>query len=173
MPFDATDLNYISKKLASPPEILKSLSEEERDADLLLNHVCIKDIKRGDSRKINPLTYIKLVVFRYSHDLDFDIDEKDYVAKTVYSTYPSLKDCYNYNFINTNKLGEQKSQHLLMAAGLFDDKIPVKILYPNYKKDIEEGFKGHPAHLKQFPAHINEWIDVLKEINKKKWLSNK
>ena len=169
MILDEKDLKYIARKLASSSKILKGLTEENRDVDLLLNSVSVKRIKKEDSLKISPLTYIKLIVFRYSYDSNFNIDEKDYIAKTIYTYYTSINVYYDYSLINTSKLGEKKSQYLLVLAGFFHERFPIRILYPNHKREIELGFRTE-QHLRPLSEHVTEWLDILKEINRKKWL---
>ena len=163
------DIKYIVKKLAVSPQTLRKLTEEENDANLILNETSIRHIKKSDALKIDPLTYIKLIVFRYSYDAEFEMAEKDYIAKSIYINYPSIKDCPNYFLIHQDMIGEKKSQYLLVLSGFFHDQFPIRILYPNYKKQIEDGFKSQ-GKLKDLNKHIENWLDILKEIHIKKWL---
>ena len=164
------DIKYIVKKLAVSPQTLRKLTEEENDANLILNETSIRHIKKSDALKIDPLTYIKLIVFRYSYDAKFEMAEKDYIAKSIYINYPSIKDCPNYFLIHQDMIGEKKSQYLLVLAGFFHDQFPIRILYPNYQKQIEDGFKLQNT-LKGLNRHVDDWIGILKEIHTKNWLS--
>lgn len=165
-----SDLKYIVKKLAVSPSTLKKLMEEEKDVNLVLDAVSIKAIKKGDALKIAPLTYIKLIVFRYSHDSGFDINERDYVAKSVYNHYPSIKNCPDFLLIKKEPISEKRSQYLLILSSFFQERIPLRFIHPDYKKEIEDGFKLQNI-LKDLPKHSQDWGGILMEIHKKDWLS--
>lgn len=165
------DIKYLVKKLAVPTQTLRKLTEEENDTNLIINEASIRHIKKGDALKINPLTYIKLIVFRYSYDAKFEMAEKDYIAKSIYNHYPSIRSCPDYFLIHKNMIEEKRSQYLLVLAGFFYDQFPIRILYPNYQKQIEEGFKTQNV-LKKLAEHVGNWMDILKEIHKKNWLSS-
>lgn len=171
MVLNDTDIKYLVKKLAVPTQTLRKLTEEENDTNLIINEASIRHIKRGDALKINPLTYIKLIVFRYSYDAKFEMAEKDYVAKSIFNHYPSIKNCPDYFLIHKDMIGEKKSQYLLVLAGFFHDQFPIKILYPNYQKQIEDGFKLQNK-LKELNRHVEDWMGILREIHKKNWLSS-
>lgn len=171
MVLNDTDIKYLLKKLVVSPEVLRKLVEEENDANLVINEASIKHIKKEDVLKIDPLTYIKLIVFRYSYDTKFEMAEKDYIAKSIFTHYPSINNCPDYFLIHNDMIGEKRSQYLLVLAGFFHDQFPIKILYPNYQKQIENGLKLQNT-LKELTKHINEWIEIMHEIHKKNWLSS-
>lgn len=164
------EIKYITKKLVVPDITVVKLTEDDRDLNLLLNEVSIRGIKREDRLKISSLNYIKLVVYRYSYDTGFDINEKTYIAQTVYLHYLPIKNCFDYNLI-TKSRGDERSRHFLIVASFFSDKIPIKIIYPNYKKEIVEGF-SKLEKLPNLSKNSQNWEDILKEINKKNWLAS-
>lgn len=169
MELNRLEIKYITKKLAVPVNTVAKLTEEERDADLVLSEVSVRGIKKEDCFKISPLTYIKLVVYRYSYDTGFDINEKKYIAQTVYLHYLPIKNCFDYNIIAKSQ-GDERSRHFLIVASFFDDKIPIKIIYPNYKKEIKDGFSKIES-LPNLSKNSQDWEDILKEINRKNWLT--
>ncbi|MEK6880985.1 MAG: hypothetical protein AABY22_15300 [Nanoarchaeota archaeon] len=166
MPLKSQDLHYIEEKLGITPEIAKLLTEDITDTNLLLNHVSVKEIKREDSRKISALTYLKLLIFRYSHDTTFEIPEKEYVAQSIYLNFTSIKREMNYCLISPKtKPNEQKSQYLLILSGFYSDSINLELFYKNIKNEISNGFRP-----KNISSHIDDWIYILREIWRKKWL---
>lgn len=168
MPLNDQDSKYVSRKLGLSQKLVGTLTEDEKDTNLLLSHVAVKDIKKSDINKITFLTYIKLLVFRYSHDTGFDINEKDYVSKCVYFLYLQIRKGLDYKLI-TDKTGpsEKKSQYYLVLSGLFHKEIPSVFFPSGYQNFIEEGWRKTRYELSK---HVTVWIDVLREIDKKRWL---
>ncbi len=169
MGLNRVEIKYITKKLAVSPEIVEKLTEDETDENLLLGEVSVRGIKKDDCFKISPLNYIKLVIYRYSYDTGFEINEKKYIAQTVYNHYLPIKKIADYNLIVKDG-GEKRGQIFLIVAGLFSDVIPLKILYPNYRKEIQAGFQ-EVKQLKELNQHTQEWEEILKEIKTKNWLN--
>lgn len=167
------DIKYISKKLHLSPQIVQTLSEDDRDCNLLLSEASIKNFKPEDINKITVFTYIKLIIYRYSYDTGFDIDDKLYIAKCVFFHYPSIKKCLDYNLISSkNGPTERKSQYFLVLAGLCHDCVSPDFFYNGYKKFIGDGFRKNEK-LREVSIFTAEWIEILREANSKGWFTPK
>ncbi|MEK6861895.1 MAG: hypothetical protein AABY07_08065 [Nanoarchaeota archaeon] len=171
MPLNDQDLKYVAKKLLLSPKLVEKLTESERDTDLILSQASVKNIKKQDSLKITALTYLKLVVYRYSFDTTFDIDDKLYIAKCLFYNYLNIKKGLDYQLI-TDKTGpsEKKSQYYLVLAGLYYEETAKEFFYPGYQMFIEDGFRTRPE-LYCLSKHIEEWVSILREINRKGWIN--
>ena len=163
------DIKYISKKLLLAPQIVEKLSEEDSDANLLINETSVKNIKNTDVSKLTLLTYIKLVVCRYSYETEFSINDKVYISKCIYYHFPEIKRCLDYKLI-TSKGGptERKSQYFLVLAGFFHNKVSPDFFYNGYKKFISDGFRCR-EELRDISQHIWEWVEILQDIEKRGW----
>lgn len=163
------DLQYIVKKLRLTPEIVKKLTEEERDADLLFSEAAVKDIKKEDSKQLTSFTYIKLVVFRYSYDSGFSFEEKKYVARCIFLHFLGIKKEINYRLIASKVVSENRSQYCLILSSFFHDRIDPKFFTANYIDNIAAGFRKNET-LRDFSFHVSDWIDILREIHVKNWM---
>lgn len=161
------DLHYIEQKLGLTPKITAKITEDPLDADLVLNELSIKDIKREDANKISALTYLKLLVFRYSHDTDFKISEKEYVAKSVYLNFTSIKKEIDYRLLSPQTPpDEKKSQYFLVLAGFYYNSVKPEIFSSDFRSEISKGFRPD-----RISDHVDDWVYILREIDRKSWLS--
>lgn len=171
MPLTKREVKYVASKLERPPESISNLLEDDRDANLVLSEVSVRGIKKEDVLKdVTPLTFIKLVTFRHSYDTNFNIEEKEYVASAVHSNYLAIKKYLNYKLIADKENTEKRSQYLLITAAFFSDSIPIKALLPTYLQEMRDGFRKN-KDLRELSEHSESWIDILKEIHRKNWLS--
>lgn len=171
MPLTKREIKYVADKLAAPPETISNLSENSRDTNLILNEVSVREIKKDDIlNSVMPSTFIKLVTFRHSYDTNFEIEEKDYIANAVYLNYLAIKKYMDFNLIADKDRNEKRSQYLLIMAGFFSDRMPIRMLLPTYLQEMKDGFKKN-KELKNLSSNSESWIDILKEIHRKNWFS--
>lgn len=168
---DEKDVNYLVKKLSLPPEIVRKLTEEERDSNLLLSAASVKNLKKYDVGTVTCQSYIKMVVLRYSYDTDFDISEKTYVSNSIYTLFPLIKRGLDYALITQKEPDERKSRYFLVLAGLLYDIAPPQIFNPSYKMVIADGFRKN-SNLRSLASHVSDWIYILRDIKSRKWLEN-
>ena len=169
---NAKDFKYISQKFNIPPPTLKKITEEEKDVNLLLDSLSVGKIQNTDAKFFNYLTYLKLIVFRYSYDTNFDIEEKIYVASCIYCYYLKIKKCLDFKLLMSKNISEERSQYYLILAGFYYDRVTMKLFPENYETIIQDGFKLNTT-LKELNIHVKDWIYILREIYRKNWLCDK
>ena len=166
MPLKLQDIRYVENKLGLTPEIAAKITEDPLDTDLVLNELSVRDIRREDAKKLSATTYLKLLVFRYSHDTTFKISEKEYVAKSIYLNFTSIKKEINYRLLSPKTPpDEKKSQYFLVLAGFYYNFVKPEIFSDNFKSEISKGFRPD-----QISDHVDDWVYILREINRKNWL---
>lgn len=168
MPLNDQDIRYVAKKLSLPKKIVEKITEEESDANLVLEQVSTHPLKKEDLSNITLLTYIKLLVYRYSSDTKFDINQKLYVSKCIYYHYNAIRKCLDYQLVTQKGFNEQKSQYLLVLVGLFHDIMP-PAMFKNVNYIIGEGFRNR-EETRDIARNIEIWVEILKEIKKKGYL---
>lgn len=168
MPLKNQDLQYIAEKLGISLEKTEKLTEEDRDTNLVLNELSVKSIKKQDYSRLSTSTFIKLITFRYSYELNYSIEEKIYIANCIYLLYPTLKKEINLKIIDTDHISEKKSQYCIVLFGFFSDRLNSNIIDSNHIRNISEGFRAK-TELRDLSFHVREWIDILREIHHKNW----
>jgi hypothetical protein len=173
MPLNKQDFDYTLKKLSLSPPLLEKITETERDTNLLLSELSTKNIKREDINNLSFLTYVKLLVFRYSYDTGFGLDEKIYVAQSVCQFFPEIKRELNFKLISSKDgPSEKKSQYFLVLSGFYYDVVSPQFFYDGYKAFIANGFRKNEK-LRGLSDNVEDWLVILREIHTKKWMAAK
>ncbi len=166
------DIKYLSKKLSTSPEIIKKLTEDESDLNLILDKASVTDIKKEDSLVVSPLVYIKLLILRYSQDTGFALEEKNYIAGAVFDYYLEIVNGIDYLFLcSKTPPNEEKSRYFLVLSGFHYDRVHPKLLFPGFEKLIADGFRKNEK-LKNLASNVPSWIDICHEIKKKRYLGD-
>lgn len=166
------DLKYLCKETGMSSEVIETLTEEEQDLNLLLNQIVLKNFQKIDLIYLGFLTYIKMVLFKYSFNTNYSLEEKSYIAHCVYEHFPRIKICPNLKIIKQKQPKEEISQYYLVLAGLFSNKITSFFLKEGYQDFIADGFRRNSEIcplLLSVSTHVSEWINILQLLKKDKW----
>ena len=158
------DIEFIERKIKLKKDIILKLSELERDADLLLEHVIEKRITKKELNGLSFPFYCRIIIFIASKKYNFDISERSAVAKIVSELFPRLNNRTNFApFIRkiTPKPNEAGAKYYFVLNSLFYDKVNCKDPEEEKIKYISAGLSCVNSNLSK---HVAEWISILREI---------
>ena len=164
------DIDFFSKKLGLTPE---------KTFILIQDPDCLPEIlDRISEEKINGIVDISFPVFaeitiiKYSKDLKYSFEEKEYVSEAVGSKfYDLIGEPIIKKSILEFKYDEDTAKSLLVFLGFFYKNLhkprrayPSENVYYNIAKNgFENSDKIHVSE------HLKNWIKVLRMIHNEVW----
>jgi hypothetical protein len=164
------DISFFAKKL--------NLSEEK--AFLLLQDPdCLPEIlDRVSEEEINGLidisfpVFAELTIIKYSKDLKYAFEEKEYISETVGSKFYDLIEYPLQNkYFFTLEQNEDTAKSVLVFLGFFYKSLyKTRRCYPSeniYYNIAKNGFEN--SEKEEISYHLKDWIKVLRTIHNEVW----
>lgn len=160
--FTDKDLKTLSNCLSVSKRVVSTLFEEEADADLLLDTVSSK-LATVDNLELSKPLQTKLIIFHLSKTLGYDLAERSYVARVIYSELPKIIKKIDAAVIHAEEPSEKNSQYLLVLLGLYSH-----CLAPDYPQGdliafTREGFPKFKNSKNLIRDHVVHWIKFLRD----------
>lgn len=150
------DINFLTKQTNLNKEKLISLIEDPADLDLILDTISKKQIDYSELKNLSFPIVTKLTVFKISKDKNFEFSEKKEVSDAIIKYFPPI--IKNKRVGCLKKSSDKYSKYYLILFG-YKQEINLKIM-----TQIENNFRL--ADKREFAYHLNEWIDLIKELKK-------
>ncbi len=165
---EKNDLKFIAEKTRLAVSKVKSLTEEERDVDLLLNEICLMNLGKDDQKRISFPIYCKLVTYKISAEFDFSSSDKAHVAESIAKYHQSLKKAIDFKiFADLKKPSPEAAQYLLVLSGLHKDKLKVNYFSEKHEIFMNEGFRK--AEKLEIGHNIIKWVNLLRQAKTEGW----
>lgn len=161
------DISFLIQQTKLSEKQLLSLVETERDFDLLLESVAILPVTKERLWNLSFFTYIKFIIYKYSQQYNFSLEEKNYVAKMIYKNFPRLQMKVNFGYLSTADTSEKLSQYYLVLMGFFYKRLKKKFFTVKIWNQVENGFKI--GQIQEFHTHLKTWVNVLHKIENDDW----
>lgn len=166
------DIEYLSKKLELSEEKTFCLINDPEAIEVILTKASAQDLHGEEVVGISFKLFAVLSILKYSQDLDYDFNEKEYISDTISKKYPVIsKDKLEDEFIFNIKKDEDTAQYFTVFLGFFHKKLErPRRCYPNQKTYYMIAKQGYENSNKEKIAyHLNNWIKVLRTINTEIW----
>lgn len=164
------DISFFAKKL--------NLSEEKTFL-LLQDPDCLPEIlyKVAEDNidgivDISFPVFAELTIIKYSKDLKYSFEEKEYISETVGNKFYDLIECPLQNkYFFTLEQNEDTAKSVLVFLGFFYKSLEkLRRAYPSesvYYNIAKEGFKN--GNKEEVSLHLKEWIKLLRLIYNEIW----
>lgn len=166
------DLRYLSKKLNLSEEKTFCLINDPEAIENILTKASEDDLHGQEIVDISFNLFSCLSILKYSQDLDYDFNEKEYISSTISKKYPVIsKDKLEEESLLNIKKDEDTAQYFTVFLGFFHKKLErPRRCYPNQKTYYTIAKQGYENSNKEKIAyHLNNWIKVLRTINTEIW----
>lgn len=164
------DIDFFAKKLGLSPEKTFLLIQDPDCLPEILNRVSQEDI--NGIVDISFPVFAELTIIKYSKDLNYSFEEKEYISETVGSKfydlieYP-LQNKYTFNLEHN----EDTAKSVLVFLGFFYKSLEkTRRCYPSeniYYWIAKNGFKN--SDKEEISYHLKDWIRVLRTIHNEVW----
>lgn len=164
------DIDFFAKKLKLSPEKTFLLIQDPDCLPEILNKVSEYDIT-GVSDISFPV-FTELTIIKYSKDLKYSFEEKEYVSETISKKYYDLIEFPLQNkYFFTLEHNEDTAQSILVFLGFFYKSLQkLRRSYPSesiYYSIAKNGFEN--ADKDNISLHLNNWIKLLRIIHNEIW----
>ena len=164
------DIDFFANKLGLSPEKTFLLLQDPDCLPKILNKVSEDDI--NGIVDISFPVFAELTIIKYSKDLDYPFEEKEYISEAVGSKfydlieYP-LQNKYTFNLEHN----EDTAKSVLVFLGFFYKSLQkTRRCYPSeniYYWIARNGFEN--SEKEEISYHLKDWIKVLRIINNEVW----
>lgn len=164
------DIDFFANKLGLSPEKTFLLLQDPDCLPKILNKVSEDDI--NGIVDISFPVFAELTIIKYSKDLDYPFEEKEYISEAVGSKfydlieYP-LQNKYTFNLEHN----EDTAKSVLVFLGFFYKSLQkTRRCYPSeniYYWIARNGFEN--SEKQEISYHLKDWIKVLRIINNEVW----
>jgi hypothetical protein len=170
MKISERDLTFFSKKL--------NLSEEKTFL-LLEDPDCLpKVLDKVSEEKIDGLidisfpVFAELTIIKYSKNLNYSFEEKEYVSEAIGNKYYDLIEYPLQNkYFFTLDHNEETAKSILVFLGFFYKSLEkLRRSYPSesvYYNIAKNGFEN--SNKDNISLHLKEWIKLLRIIHNEIW----
>lgn len=164
------DIDFFANKLGLSPEKTFLLLQDPDCLPEILNKVSEHDI--NGIVDISFPVFAELTIIKYSKDLDYSFEEKEYISEAVGSKfydlieYP-LQNKYTFNLEHN----EDTAKSVLVFLGFFYKSLQkTRRCYPSeniYYWIARNGFEN--SEKQEISCHLKDWIKVLRIIHNEVW----
>ena len=164
------DIDFFAKKLGLSPEKTFLLIQDPDCLPEILNKVSEENI--DGIVDISFPVFAELTIIKYSKDLKYSFEEKEYISEIVGSKfydlieYP-LQNKYTFNLEHN----EDTAKSVLVFLGFFYKSLEkTRRCYPSesiYYWIAKNGFKN--SNKEEISDHLKDWIKVLRVIQNEVW----
>jgi len=164
------DLTFFAKKLNLSEEKTFLLIQDPDCLPEILNKISEEDI--NGIVDISFPVFAELTIIKYSKDLKYSFEEKEYISETVGNKfydlieYP-LQNKYTFNLEHN----EDTAKSVLVFLGFFYKSLEkTRRCYPSeniYYWIAKNGFIN--SNKEEISYHLKDWIKVLRTIHNEVW----
>lgn len=164
------DIDFFAKKLGLSPEKTFMLIQDPDCLPEILNKVSQENI--DGIVDISFPVFTELTIFKYSKDLKYTFEEKEYVSEAIGSKFYNLiefplQNKYTFNLEHD----EDTAKSVLVFLGFFYKSLEkTRRCYPSeniYYWIAKNGFKN--SNKEEISEHLKDWIKVLRVIHNEVW----
>ncbi len=164
------DIDFFANKLGLSPEKTFLLLQDPDCLPEILNKVSEDDI--NGIVDISFPVFAELTIIKYSKDLDYSFEEKEYISEAVGSKFDDLieyplQNKYTFNLEHN----EDTAKSVLVFLGFFYKSLQkTRRCYPSenvYYWIARNGFEN--SEKEEISYHLKDWIKVLRIINNEVW----
>lgn len=164
------DIDFFAKKLGLSPEKTFLLIQDPDCLPEILNKISEENI--DGIVDISFPVFTELTIIKYSKNLSYSFEEKEYISEAVGSKfydlieYP-LQNKYTFNLEHD----EDTAKSVLVFLGFFYKSLEkLRRSYPSesvYYNIAKNGFIN--SDKEEVSAHLKNWIKVLRMIHNEVW----
>lgn len=144
------DLNFILIKTKLPLRSLLNLIEEDRDYNLVLDSISstLTEDEKYNLCHLSLSLKVKLCIYNYSQNINFDISEKSYITDILSK---------NYNFIYNNgySIGRGHKREIRSLLNIIKCGKPTNKIISNITPELTKIGQKNLAY------HLPEWIKII------------
>lgn len=164
------DIDFFAKKLGLSPEKTFLLIQDPDCLPEILNKVCEDDI--NGIVDISFPVFAELTIIKYSKDLDYSFEEKEYISETVGAKFYDLIEYPLQNkYFFTLEHNEDTAKSVLVFLGFFYKSLQkTRRCYPSeniYYNIAKNGFIN--SDKEEISYHLKDWIKILRIIQNEVW----
>jgi len=164
------DIDFFAKKLGLSPEKTFLLLQDPDCLPEILNKVAEDNI--DGIVDISFPVFAELTIIKYSKDLDYSFEEKEYVSETVGAKFYDLIETPLQNkYFFTLEQNEDTAKSVLVFLGFFYKSLQkTRRCYPSeniYYNIAKNGFEN--SEKEEISYHLKDWIKVLRIIHNEVW----
>ncbi len=164
------DIDFFAKKLGLSPEKTFLLLQDPDCLPEILNKVAEDDI--DGIVDISFPVFAELTIIKYSKDLNYSFEEKEYVSETVGTKFYDLIEYPLQNkYFFTLEQNEDTAKSVLVFLGFFYKSLQkTRRCYPSeniYYNIARNGFEN--SEKEEISYHLKDWIKVLRIIHNEVW----
>jgi hypothetical protein len=164
------DIDFFARKLGLSPERTFLLIQDPECLPEILNKICESNIE--GIVDISFPVFAEITIIKYSKDLKYSFEEKEYVSEAVgLKFYDLIGEPITGKSILEFKHDEDTAKSLLVFLGFFYKNLhkprrayPSERIYFNIAKN---GFEN--SEKMNISEHLNDWIKVLRIIHNEVW----
>lgn len=170
MTLSERDIDFFAKKLSLSPEKTFLLLQDPDCLPEILNKVAEDNI--DGIVDISFPVFAELTIIKYSKDLNYSFEEKEYVSETVGTKFYDLIEYPLQNkYFFTLEQNEDTAKSILVFLGFFYKSLQkTRRCYPSenvYYNIAKNGFEN--SEKQEISYHLKDWIKVLRIIHNEVW----
>jgi len=164
------DIDFFAKKLDLSPEKTFLLIQDPDCLPEILNKICEEEV--DGLIDISFPVFAEITIIKYTKDLDFSFEEKEYISESIGSKFYDLIEypVTQKSFFELKK-DEETAKALLVFLGFFYKSLnKSRRAYPSektYYNIAKNGFENSDKI--QVSEHLEDWIKVLRIIHNEVW----
>jgi len=164
------DLDFFAKKLKLSPEKTFLLLEDPECLPEIVNKISEENI--NGIVDISFPVFAELTIIKYSKDLKYSFEEKEYISEAVGSKFYDLIETPLQNkYFFTLEHNEDTAKSVLVFLGFFYKSLEkLRRSYPSeniYYNIAKNGFEN--SEREEVSNHLKDWIKVLRRIQNEVW----
>lgn len=164
------DIDFFAKKLNLSPEKTFLLLQDPDCLPEILSKVAEENI--DGIVDISFPVYTELTIIKYSKDLKYTFEEKEYISEAVGSKFYDLIETPLQNkYFFTLEHNEDTAKSVLVFLGFFYKSLEkLRRSYPSeniYYNIARNGFEN--SNKEEISYHLKDWIKVLRTIHNEVW----
>lgn len=164
------DIDFFANKLGLSPEKTFLLLQDPDCLPEILNKVCEDEI--NGIVDISFPVFAELTIIKYSKDLDYSFEEKEYISETVGAKFYDLIEYPLQNkYFFTLEQNEDTAKSVLVFLGFFYKSLQkTRRCYPSenvYYNIAKNGFIN--SDKEEISYHLKDWIKILRRIQNEVW----
>ena len=163
------DINYISQKTNLSVRKTKTLTEEQRDLDLVINELSANEISQKELLVLSFPVIARYIIFRFSHKYSYDISEKSYVCDLITKHFPLASRNKIPRPFPKEKENQDFAEYSLILVGFFSHRLKPDI-YKKYRDYAYNYFKYY-QETEDFGRHLEVWLEIFARMRKEEIFS--
>lgn len=164
------DIDFFAKKLRLSPEKTFLLLQDPDCLPEILDKVSEEEV--SGLIDISFPVFAELTIIKYSKDLKYPFEEKEYISETVGNKFYDLIEYPLQNkYFFTLEQNEDTAKSVLVFLGFFYKNLQkARRCYPSeniYYNIAKNGFEN--SEKDEISHHLKDWIKVLRIIHNEVW----